>query len=75
MHDGNLFFLNQHEDAADRWLDSRPVCSVCGEPIQDEYKFDTARGLMCEDCAEAYADQLAEEFKRDCMDDWRRMID
>lgn len=60
-----------HDLANERWRESRPVCAVCKEHIQDEYLFNTERGLMCEDCADAYADELAEEYKKDLMDGWR----
>ena len=64
------------DDAAkERWRESRPTCNVCGEHIQDEYLYETIRGLLCEECAEAYADELAEDFKRDLMEDWRQGVE
>lgn len=61
--------------AKERWRESRPVCVVCGDHIQDEHAYNTERGLMCEGCADAYADELAEDFKRDTMEDWKRFTD
>ena len=58
----------------ERWRESRPVCDACGQHIQDEYMYKTLRGNFCEECAEAYADELAEEFKRDTMEEWRSYI-
>ena len=70
-YDGNLAALEAHDREMDAWLDSRPVCTCCQEPIQDEKCYETERGLMCEWCAKEYALDLAEEFVKDCMDDWR----
>lgn len=61
--------------AKERWRESRPTCSACKEHIQDEYLFETPRGLMCEECASAYADDLAEEFKLDVMEGWRKEVE
>ena len=63
-----------HDLARERWRERRPVCDVCGEHIQDENVYKTLRGDMCEACAEAYADELAEEFKQDTMEEWRSYI-
>lgn len=65
------------QDAAnERWRESRPICSACKEHIQDEYCYETnTRGLLCEECAEAYADELAEEYKRDLMEGWRQGVE
>lgn len=64
-----------HDAAKERWRESRPTCSACKEHIQDEYLYETIRGLLCEECAEAYADELAEEYKRDLMEDWRQEVE
>lgn len=61
-----------HDNEAERWRESRPVCKACGEHIQDEYLYETLRGLLCEECASAYADDLAAEYKLDLMGEWRR---
>ena len=70
-YDGNIFFLNQHMRAEDEWLKSRPLCAVCKDPIQGDI-YETYRGNMCEDCARVLAEDLAEEFIRDTMEDWKR---
>ena len=38
------------------WLSSRPICSVCGEYIQDDtcYEFDV--DLVCQDCLREYCE-------------------
>lgn len=61
--------------ANERWRESRPVCACCGEHIQDEYCYRTMRGMLCEECADAYADDLAEEYKMDLMGEWREYTD
>lgn len=30
-----------------------PVCDRCGEPIYDDYVWDTPDGIICEDCLNA----------------------
>ena len=39
-----------YQDEQDRWLEKLPVCSVCGEPIQDDFLFDVDDELYCEEC-------------------------
>lgn len=72
MYDGNLAALAAHDRAADAWLDSRPVCVSCREPIQEAECYDTERGLMCEWCAKDYARELAQEQIEDWMSEWKR---
>lgn len=40
----------EHEAQAERWLESLPVCSICGEPIQDEYYYELGDEKICESC-------------------------
>jgi len=40
----------RHDDDAARWLDSRPVCICCGQPIQDETALRLEDGWMCLRC-------------------------
>lgn len=28
-----------------------PICECCGDPIHDDYVWDTPDGTLCEDCA------------------------
>ena len=71
MYDGNLAAREAHDRAADAWLNSRPICVSCREPIQDENCYNTRRGLMCESCAKEYARDLAEEQIEDWLEDWK----
>ncbi len=34
----------------ERWLESLPICSECGEPIQDDMLYDFDGTLICQDC-------------------------
>lgn len=74
-YDGNLFYLEQHDRQYDQWLESLPICYSCGEPIQeDQYEVNTGTGLhvLCEDCARAKAEELAEDFIRDTLEEWKK---
>ena len=59
----------------ERWRESKPVCAFCEEHIQDEHKYVipklTGEVVLCESCAEQYAEELAEDFKQDCLDRWK----
>lgn len=57
--------LFEHEYRASRRLSRRPVCVLCGEPIQDDYCYVIGGDILCEDC-------LADEHRRftdDLMED------
>ena len=58
----NLDLFYQHEREQQRWLDSRPVCTECGEPIQSEYLFDMDGTLICPECIVRYYRQETEEY-------------
>ena len=45
----------QHKEAEEeRWLQKRPECADCGEPIQDEMAFHKDDVFLCEHCRDAY---------------------
>ena len=46
--------FEKHDAEQERWLQSRPVCSECGEHIQDEDLFDIDGDLVCEECLSDY---------------------
>lgn len=52
----------RHDRERQRWLDSRPLCRACGEPIQE----DTCLGLHGHkyhwDCIAGWADDAAPEY-------------
>lgn len=42
--------MNDHLRAAERWLESRPVCDVCGQPIQESKMYEIENEDICPDC-------------------------
>nr|DAG37521.1 MAG TPA: Four and a half LIM, LIM domain, PROTEIN BINDING [Caudoviricetes sp.] len=46
----NYDFFQQHEAEQDAKLEKCPVCSCCGDPIQDEYRYVIGDESYCEDC-------------------------
>lgn len=53
----NLDFYSMHEAEQEKKLAKLPVCSCCGEPIQDDFCYEIDNELICEDC-------LKENFRR-----------
>lgn len=39
-----------YERDKENWLKSRPICSCCGEHIQDEEAYEIEGNLYCEKC-------------------------
>lgn len=54
--------LRKKEKEEAEWLERRPICSECGEPIQDEqfYLFDDKK--ICPGCMEAHL-EWTEDFE------------
>ena len=47
--------LARHEREQEEWLKSRPVCDLCGEPIQDDVFYEPEPGMVyCYDCFNDY---------------------
>ena len=44
-------------------LRKRPVCSICGEPIQDERLWDIEGELYCLDCAKEEFCKWTEDYE------------
>lgn len=40
----------QRDDEMEAELEKLPVCSHCGDPIQEEYYFEIDGEMYCEDC-------------------------
>jgi len=54
-----------HKDSADaQWLDSRPECVCCGEPIQDEQALELEDGWMCLACVRHNIRDIPDEEDR-----------
>lgn len=48
----NYGMWERHQRAMDMRLGRRPVCSICGEHIQDDVAYNINGGLVCRDCLE-----------------------
>lgn len=46
--------FNRHEHRKQKWLDSRPVCDHCEDPIQDDHYYLINGDNICPDCMETY---------------------
>ena len=49
------------------WLDKRPVCEYCGEPIQEERAFYYADQWFCVDkkCEKEFMEMVWEDIRKD----------
>ena len=52
-----------HEARQTAWLRKRPICSHCGEPIQDERIWDINGQLFHPDCAEDEFCKWTEDYE------------
>lgn len=51
--------------AAERYGDMQkpvPICDCCGNPIHDDYVWNTPDGILCEDCAKEAFRQRIENY-------------
>lgn len=44
----------RHDREQAEWLETLPVCDICGEPIQDEKYFQKDGENICLDCLEGF---------------------
>ena len=42
----------EHDAEFEDWLQTRPVCMWCGEPIQDDTALELGNGWICKSCVE-----------------------
>ena len=42
--------FNDWDDEQYEWLQSRPVCDLCKDPIQEEFYYDLGGMKICEHC-------------------------
>lgn len=56
-----------HDREQEKRLQSRPVCDVCGEHIQDEYLFEIGSDYVCEECLLDYMKENYRKSTEDCM--------
>ena len=59
----NYSMWAQHDDEQERWLQSLPYCSECGEHIQSEYCYEINDEIICEECMEQFR-KCTEDFMR-----------
>jgi formylmethanofuran dehydrogenase subunit E len=52
----------EREDKAERWLSTLPICSECGEPIQDDECFEINGELVCPECLVEHHQRRTEDF-------------
>lgn len=53
--------FERHDREQQEWLDSRPVCDGCFNPIQDDFYYDIYDQKICEDCLKQYFRRSVEE--------------
>ncbi len=46
--------FEEHDREAEKWLNSRPICDMCGHHIQEDYYFDADGDTLCERCFNEY---------------------
>lgn len=58
----NYGLFELHEAEQEAWIEKRPLCVCCLNPIQDDYLYDIDGKLYCEDC-------MRDEFRK-CTDNY-----
>ena len=58
----NYDLFKRHDAEQQSQLDKLPVCSECGEPIQDDFCFEINGELICESCLENNHKKWVEDF-------------
>lgn len=61
----NLDAFYEHESDQQRMLDRCPICSDCGDPIQEAHLFNVNGDLFCFDCAKANFQRDTEDYVRE----------
>lgn len=46
----NYDLFDSHQARQDKWLESRPECSECGEHIQEDCCYEINGEYICESC-------------------------
>jgi formylmethanofuran dehydrogenase subunit E len=46
-------------------FDTMPVCTECGEQVEDDSFADIEGNTLCEECSERFYDALADETAKD----------
>ena len=53
----------KHEAEQEAWLNKRPICEECEEPIQDETLYDIGGHLYCKSCIDNF-EKWTEDYER-----------
>lgn len=53
----NLERWERHDAEQEKRLQKRPVCSECGEHIQEDYLYEIDGDLVCQACLKDYMDK------------------
>lgn len=59
--------FHRHDAMQEDRLSRCPICDCCGEPIQEDYYYETDEGIFCDNCFE---DEVLWKFK----DEHRKFI-
>ena len=51
----------RHEESVQEWLDKSPVCSFCGEPIQEDKALHILGEWFCQRCVEENTEYIEED--------------
>ena len=62
MREDNYSQWERHDAEMERQLARLPVCSECGEPIQDERCYNFDGELICQSCLENYHEVNTEDY-------------
>jgi formylmethanofuran dehydrogenase subunit E len=60
----NYDAFEAHQAEQDAWLEKRPVCVECGEPIQDDFLYDINGDIYCEECMKDVFRQSTDNYER-----------
>ena len=61
LENGWLMMQEEREQRQADWLDSRPKCDECGDPIQDEVYYVIGFDKVCENCLDNNHKRYVEE--------------
>ena len=54
-----------HDAEQQAWLNRRPKCEKCGEPIQDDYLYDLDGIILCEECMNHDYRKNADDYEKE----------
>lgn len=60
----NYDAFERHQAEQEAWLESRPICIECKEPIQDDFLYDINGDLYCEKCMKNEFRQSTDNYER-----------